>query len=281
MRLISSFSHAFCWSTTNQLSFSSSLLVQEGVSFCLEGFIFSQSIMPQLDKFTYFTQFFWLCLFFFTFYISLKAFLPFNLEENLYLFFLRCRGFRFIVFFLKGICILFLVVQASVRLFESVLVLLNDPSLMLLQGQGGIAPYILKMDPGAPAPGDPGIPLIPIPELQHPLIPDEVRMRELETRLVANSIGMDLTPEKTVDIITSQAVIEKKVEAALVADGFRPATLLEKRDQLRGFLFYPRGTVLSQKTYLDHLKSIDWHGTRACIPYRRVVEAIRRSELFL
>jgi len=32
---------------------------------------FSQSIsiMPQLDKFTYFTQFFWFCLFFFTFYI--------------------------------------------------------------------------------------------------------------------------------------------------------------------------------------------------------------------
>ena len=35
----------------------------------LEGIRFSQSIMPQLDKFTYFTQFFWLCLFFFTFYI--------------------------------------------------------------------------------------------------------------------------------------------------------------------------------------------------------------------
>jgi hypothetical protein len=28
--------------------------------------------MPQLDKFTYFTQFFWLCLFFFTFYIFLR-----------------------------------------------------------------------------------------------------------------------------------------------------------------------------------------------------------------
>ena len=27
--------------------------------------------MPQLDKFTYFTQFFWLCLFFFTFYIKI------------------------------------------------------------------------------------------------------------------------------------------------------------------------------------------------------------------
>ena len=30
--------------------YSSSLLVQEGVSFCLEGIIFSQSIMPQLDN---------------------------------------------------------------------------------------------------------------------------------------------------------------------------------------------------------------------------------------
>lgn len=49
--------------------YSSSILVQEGLSFCLEGIIFSQSRMPQLDKFTYFTQFFWLCLFFFTFYI--------------------------------------------------------------------------------------------------------------------------------------------------------------------------------------------------------------------
>ena len=63
-------SHAFCWSTTN-LSFSFSLLVQEGLSFCLEGIIGSQSIMPQLDKFTYFTQFFWSCLFLFTFYIAI------------------------------------------------------------------------------------------------------------------------------------------------------------------------------------------------------------------
>ena len=27
--------------------------------------------MPQLDPFTYFTQFFWFCLFFFTFYIAI------------------------------------------------------------------------------------------------------------------------------------------------------------------------------------------------------------------
>ena len=31
----------------------------------------SESIMPQLDQFTYFTQFFWFCLFLFTFYIPM------------------------------------------------------------------------------------------------------------------------------------------------------------------------------------------------------------------
>lgn len=50
--ICASFSHAFRWSTTNQLSFSSSLLVlQEGVSFFLKGFIFSQSIQMVIDAF--------------------------------------------------------------------------------------------------------------------------------------------------------------------------------------------------------------------------------------
>ena len=62
-------SHVFLWSTTKS-QYSSSFTTRTGCSsVCLEGIIFSQSRMPQLDKFTYFTQFFWLCLFFFTFYI--------------------------------------------------------------------------------------------------------------------------------------------------------------------------------------------------------------------
>ena len=36
--------------------------------------------MPQLDKFTYFTQFFWFCLFFLTFYVLLKFSLDFQLR---------------------------------------------------------------------------------------------------------------------------------------------------------------------------------------------------------
>lgn len=62
-----------CFLLVNNQPHSSSVLHYsyrlDGVKFCLEGIIFSQSIMPQLDKFTYFTQFFWLCLFFFTFYM--------------------------------------------------------------------------------------------------------------------------------------------------------------------------------------------------------------------
>jgi len=64
------FFHAFRWSTTNHnsLKFFTTPTGLTELS-CLEGIILSQSRMPQLDKFTYFTQFFWLCLFFFTFYI--------------------------------------------------------------------------------------------------------------------------------------------------------------------------------------------------------------------
>jgi len=63
--------HLFVGQQPTTALYSSSLLVQEGLSFCIEGIILSQSRMPQLDKFTYFTQFFWSCLFFFTFYIPI------------------------------------------------------------------------------------------------------------------------------------------------------------------------------------------------------------------
>ena len=72
MRWIPSFSHAFCWSTTNHCSLTF-FTTRTGLTefSCLEGIILSQSIMPQLDQFTYFTQFFWSCLFLFTFYIPI------------------------------------------------------------------------------------------------------------------------------------------------------------------------------------------------------------------
>ena len=66
-------SRAFPWSTTkhSSLTFFTTRTGRSLFLSCLGGIIFSQSRMPQLDKFTYFTQFFWSCLFLFTFYIPI------------------------------------------------------------------------------------------------------------------------------------------------------------------------------------------------------------------
>ena len=120
-----------------------------------------------------------------------------------------------------------------------------------------------------------------IPELPIPLIPDNLRMHELEERMAPYLIGIELSADVQSSILASQTEIEKKVEAALVIDGFNPNTLLAKRGQIRGFLFDPRAKLLGEKTYLNYVKSIDHEGTRACIPYRRVVRAIQEYELFL
>ena len=66
-------SRAFPWSTTkhSSLTFFTTRTGRSLFLSCLGGIFFSQSRMPQLDKFTYFTQFFWSCLFLFTFYIPI------------------------------------------------------------------------------------------------------------------------------------------------------------------------------------------------------------------
>lgn len=51
--------------------YSSSFTTRRGRSLFLSGGLFFQKRMPQLDKFTYFTQFFWSCLLLFLFYISI------------------------------------------------------------------------------------------------------------------------------------------------------------------------------------------------------------------
>lgn len=76
-------------------------------------------------------------------------------------------------------------------------------------------------------------------------------------------------------------MIERHVEAALVMDGLDPQTILAKRDEIRGFLFYPHGKLLSSNTYHHYLQTIDLQGTRACMPYRRVIKALHNLDLLL
>jgi len=124
-------------------------------------------------------------------------------------------------------------------------------------------------------------PPVLIPVLEHPLMDDALRMAELYPRYLVNSIGQKDDLRRLVDVVTTQMEIEKRVEAALVLDGVNPATLLEKRHQVRGFLFYPRGTSLSPATYHRHLNNMSLNGTRLSLPYQRVLRAVRSHDLLL
>ena len=80
--------------------------------------------MPQLDKFTYFTPFFWFCLFLFTVYIGKKFVLPFHLQEKLYLLYLTNSRFRQIVFFFKFCFFFFILTRTSFLLIQTIKILL-------------------------------------------------------------------------------------------------------------------------------------------------------------
>lgn len=81
--------------------------------------------------------------------------------------------------------------------------------------------------------------------------------------------------------VQTQLPIEKHIEAALVEDGYARQSVLEKIDQIRGFLFYPEGKALSLKAYSNHLTQIETVGTRNSIPYRQVRRALHYYHLFL
>lgn len=134
-----------------------------------------------------------------------------------------------------------------------------------------VAPDLDQPDGGGPL----------IPELPNHLIPMGERLRELGDRLSINSLSKSLTPKEWGSIIAAQAAVEEKIEAALVQDGYNAQAIIAKRHQIRGFLFYPSGTSFTEHTYLHYVKSIDNHGTRACVPYKRVIQAIQLHHLFL
>lgn len=128
---------------------------------------------------------------------------------------------------------------------------------------------------------DGGGPLIPEEANHNHLMPAQERMEELAHRLSINSITKNLSRNEWNGIIAAQIVVEESVEAALVDDGFPPDAILDKRHQIRGFMFYPQGTSLTEKTYASYVTSIDDFGTRASVPYKRVRKAIDNYDLFI
>lgn len=126
-------------------------------------------------------------------------------------------------------------------------------------------------------------PMPDIPVLEEPLIPDDqFRRIELNRRLGPHSfVRQDISLRNMVDLVYRQADIEKRIEAALVHDGISRVRVLIELNRLRGVLFYPRGEPLSPATLARHLEQIALNGTRNSVPYRRVISAIKRYELFI
>lgn len=120
----------------------------------------------------------------------------------------------------------------------------------------------------------------PLPELSDPLLDDNTRRAELDERAGFHFVG--LSDSQKDKVLIAQGYIEKKIEEALLSDGYSRAELClkTKRDQIRGFLFYPRGKLMSSKTYEKYVKEVTF-GTHRSKPYKEIINAISSSKLFL
>ena len=78
-------------------------------------------------------------------------------------------------------------------------------------------------------------------------------------------------------------LLERRIEAALVQDGYNPHRIIMQRHEIRGILFnHPtRAVALSERTLDAYINQIEINGTRQSIPYRRVVRAIQNLNLSL
>ena len=211
---------------------------------------------------------------------------------TLYLYYYRSGRFRLFCQIIVYLLIALVVIRYLILLVGNLLFLVDSLFFFrILPGNDGLAPYVVsQMDRGepepAPAPSEPSEPANAGPSSSvsanpAPLLPDEDRMGELRHRLLINSLGRNWTPEEEEAILETQFEIEKLVEKALLSDGHPPDRLLAKRHQIRAFLFYPKGTALSERTYYDNLSSIGNVGTHRSTPYRKVMAAVLKGDLDL
>ncbi|KAK7375802.1 hypothetical protein VNO78_35113 [Psophocarpus tetragonolobus] len=114
----------------------------------------------------------------------------------------------------------------------------------------------------------------PDPDLSHPLLDDNTRRAELDER--AGFHFVELSEDKKGKVLNAQVQIERAIEKALLSDGYSRDELSQrnKRDEIRAFLFYPRGKLLSIKTYESYVKEVEF-GTHRSQPYKRGYPQIR------
>ncbi|KAG5138880.1 hypothetical protein JHK84_032648 [Glycine max] len=132
-----------------------------------------------------------------------------------------------------------------------------------------------------PDPAAPAEPQAPDPDLSLPLLDDNARRAELNERGGFLHFG-DLSDQQKDKVLNAQVKIERAIEKALLSDGYSRDELSQrnKRDEIRGFLFYRNGKLLSMKTYDSYVKEVEL-GTHRSQPYKVLINAISSSNLFL
>ena len=133
-------------------------------------------------------------------------------------------------------------------------------------------------EPQAPEPLPPAEPQAP--DLSHTLLDDNTRRAELDERAGFHFVG--LSEEKKEKVLLAQVQIERAIEKALLSDGYSRDELSQrsKRDEIRGFLFYRNGKLLSIKKYESYVEEVKF-GTHRSQPYQDLIHAISDSYLFL
>lgn len=131
-----------------------------------------------------------------------------------------------------------------------------------------------------PDPAAPAEPVAPDPDVSHPLLDDNTRRAELDERAGVHFVGLSDSQKK--EVLDAQVSIERAIEKALLSDGYSRDELNErnKRNEIRGFLFYPKGKLFPLRKYKSYVKEIEV-GTHRSQPYKDIINAISSSKLFL
>lgn len=149
--------------------------------------------------------------------------------------------------------------------------------------EGGSSSRAPQSEPNvnrAPDPTAPAEPVAPDPDVDHPILDDNTRRAELDERAGFHLVGLSEKDKK--QILDLQEILDKAIEKALLSDGYSRDELnqLSKRNEIRGFLFYPKGKLLSLRSYQKYVEEVSF-GTHRSKPYRDLISAISASKLFL
>lgn len=208
-------------------------------------------------------------------------------------------------FFLCSVLLFFLFSTLSIRGVKTksikyLLVFVLLPLLFLNYYSGGaLEGFLAACDAGRGSPSGPFYPpgreaqphipepevapiprAVLVPEFERPLLPDIQRRAELQHRLSFYFIGRNEPRHLPLflGILEKQFLLEKRVEAALVGDGFPPQIVLARRSEIRNLLFnHPTrgGAALSENTLNRYLGQVERDGTQQSVPYLRVLRAAR------